>query len=115
MAGVTTRNTKNRAIRQEALREQLAAGGHLQHVLDIAEKLSNEINDLDSLMVQRLKAAADIKCKLISKYLPDLKAMEISGELNGTQEHTHSLDAKSLSTQTLKELLEARAGTVTKP
>lgn len=71
---------KNRRIRKEALREQLAAGGHLQHVIDIAEKLSNEAVELDAIMVQRMKSAADIKLRLVSKYLPDLKAIEITGE-----------------------------------
>ncbi len=75
-----TAKDKNRRIRQEALREQLANGGHVQHIVDIAAKLSDETIDLDSAMVQRLKAAADIKCKLISKYLPDLKAIEVTGE-----------------------------------
>lgn len=73
-------NTKNRAIRQAALREQLANGKHVEHVIDIASRLSNESIDLDAAMVTRLKAAADIKCKLISKYLPDLKAVEVTGE-----------------------------------
>ena len=71
---------KNRAIRQEALREQLASQGHVQHVVDIAQKLVNLDNDLDQVKVQRLKAAADIKLKLIAKYIPDLKAMEVTGE-----------------------------------
>ena len=75
-----TRAAQNKAIRQEALREQLAAQGHVQHVIDIAEKLSNLSNILDSTEIQRLKAAADIKARLISKYLPDLKAIEYSGD-----------------------------------
>lgn len=70
---------KNRKIRQEALRDQLASQGHVQHVIEISEKLSNLDEELDALAIQRLKAAADIKKGLISKYLPDLKATEISG------------------------------------
>jgi hypothetical protein len=73
-----TAAARQKAVRQEALREQLAAGGHLQHVIDIAERLSNETIDLDQAIVSRLKAAADIKMKLIGKYLPDLKAVEAS-------------------------------------
>lgn len=74
---------KNRAIRQEALREQLSAQGHVQHVIDISEKLSELDEELNALEIQRLKAAADIKCKLISKYLPDLKATELTGADGG--------------------------------
>ena len=51
--GVSKANA-NRAIRQEALRESLSAGGHIQHVVDI-----------------------DTKLKLVSKYLPDVKSVEI--------------------------------------
>ena len=68
---------RNKKIRQEALREQLSAQGHVQHVVDIAKKLKDpkcEIND-----IQRVKLAVDIHLALIKKYLPDLKAVEISG------------------------------------
>lgn len=74
-----SRADQNKEIRQKALREQLAAGGHLQHITDIARKLADLDDDLDQLAVQRLKAAADIKEKLVRKYLPDMKAVEHSG------------------------------------
>ena len=74
---------KSRAIRQEALREQLSNQGHVQHVTDIAQKLTNLEGELDPVQVQRLKAAADIKLKLIGKYLGDVKAVEISGADGG--------------------------------
>lgn len=80
MKDTATSKDRNRRIRQEALREQLAAGGHVQHIVEIAQKLSNEHIELDPTMISRLKAAADIKCKLINKYLPDLKAVEVTGE-----------------------------------
>jgi hypothetical protein len=73
-----TRAQQNRAIRQEALREQLASQGHVQHVVEIAEKLSEP--DIEALDIQRLKAKADIHFKLIDKYLPSLKAMELTGD-----------------------------------
>jgi len=76
----TTIKTKNRQMRQEALREKLAAGGHVQHVVDIAKQIADPLKDLDALMVTRLKYAADIHCKLINKYLPDLKSTEITTE-----------------------------------
>jgi hypothetical protein len=75
-----TRAQENRAIRQEALREQLSKQKHVEHVVDIAEKLNDPEGDLDALMVTRLKAAADIRMKLIAKYLGDVKAVEITGE-----------------------------------
>ena len=78
-----TAANKNRAIRQEALREQLSNQGHVQHVTDIAKKLTDLETELDSVSVQRLKSAADIKLKLIGKYLGDVKAVEISGADGG--------------------------------
>jgi len=75
-----TRAQENRAIRQEALREQLAGQGHVQHVVDIATKLCDLDSHLDHLAVTRLKSAADIKMKLIGKYIGDVKAVEITGE-----------------------------------
>ena len=33
---------KNKAIRQEAIRDQLTNGGHIQHVVDIAKKLQEQ-------------------------------------------------------------------------
>ena len=74
-----SRAQANKAIRQEALREQLANQGHLQHVSEIAKKLIDLDEDIDSLQVTRLKSAADIKLKLINKYLPDLRSMELTG------------------------------------
>ena len=75
-----SRAAKNKQIRKVALRDQLSAQGHVQHVIDISDKLANPTEDLESIDVQRLKAAADIKLKLISKYLPDLKAVELTGK-----------------------------------
>jgi hypothetical protein len=88
----TTAANKNRAIRQEALREQLSQQGHVQHVTEIAQKLTNLEGELDPVQVTRLKAAADIKLKLtaadiklklIGKYLGDVKAVEVSGADGG--------------------------------
>lgn len=75
-----SRADENKAIRKKALREQLANGGHIQHVIDIADKLSNFDNTLEPTDIQRYKAAADIKLKLINKYLPDTKSIELSSD-----------------------------------
>ena len=77
-----TAAAKNRKIRQDALREQLSAQGHVQHVVDIAEKFREQGKDLEPQEVQANKAAADIHLKLINKYLPDLKSVEIEGEID---------------------------------
>ena len=74
----TTAKNRNRRIRQEALREQLSQGKHVEHVVEISNKLANLNEELDALEVQRLKAAADIKKGLIAKYIPDLKQSDIA-------------------------------------
>lgn len=86
-----TRAATNKAIRQDALREQLAEQCRLQHVIDNIEKIEaleidtkgdkNEIDYKDLQVKQftmnKLKTANDQRLKLISKYLPDLKQQEI--------------------------------------
>lgn len=71
---------KNKRIRQEALREQLAAKGLVQQVVEISEKLNDLDTPLEANDVTRLKASADLKLKLVNKYLPDLKSTEIIGD-----------------------------------
>ncbi len=76
----TTAKNRNRKIRQDNLRESLIAGGHIQHVVDISDKLSDLNIVLDQVDVTRLKSAADIKMKLIDKFLPGLKQIEVTDE-----------------------------------
>lgn len=85
----TTRAQANRALRQEALRDQLAAKGLVQQVIESAEKLSDLAQPLEPNEVNRLKAANDARLALIKKYLPDLKSSEITGPNGGPQEHRH--------------------------
>ncbi|MCK5236097.1 MAG: hypothetical protein KAR06_03845 [Deltaproteobacteria bacterium] len=75
-----TRAAANKKIRQDALREQLSKGKHIEHVIEIANKLTDPNTPLESTDIQRLKAGADIKIKLIDKYLPSLKATEHSSD-----------------------------------
>lgn len=70
------RAAKNKAIRQENTREMLANKGLIQQVIVITDKLEDGNEDIDSTMTQRLRAAADLKMRLVDKYLPSLKAIE---------------------------------------
>lgn len=78
-----TRAQTNRAIRQEALREQLAAKGLVQKVLDSVGKLEEAGELQDSLEVKKIQIAIDTRLALIKKYLPDLKSTELTGEGGG--------------------------------
>jgi len=77
-----TRAQQNRAVRQDALREWLSKKCTAQHLVDNLVKIealdpesktfTNELN--------KLKIANDQRIKIITKYLPDLKAVELTGE-----------------------------------
>lgn len=82
-----TRAQENRAIRQEALRDQLEAQGHVQHVFDIIEEARDLTKKLQPNDLSRYKFVVETKLKLINKYLPDLKQSEISATLQGDITH----------------------------
>lgn len=72
-----TRKDKNRKIRKDALREQLSNKGLIQQTIVIANKLADRRIKMTKDQAYRLKAAADIKLKLINKYLGDDKTLEL--------------------------------------
>lgn len=81
-----SRAEANKAIRQEALRQQLAGQGHIQYVVENI----NKIEALDptggnetALELNIIKTANEQRMKLVNKYLPDLKSTEITGEGGG--------------------------------
>lgn len=80
-SGVTRAN-ENRRIRQEALRDQLAAQGHEQHINEIIEKFKDPSQEIDAGMFARYKEAANKHLALLNKYLPDLKQTDSTVELN---------------------------------
>ena len=77
-----TRAQLNRKVRQDALRDQLEAKGLLQKVIETVEEIANPENEIDQHGLNRLKIANEQRLRLINKYLPDLKAVEISGDEN---------------------------------
>ena len=78
-----TNAAKNRTIRQEALRDQLSASGHLQQAIVIANEINEQAAVIGATELQAKKAAADIHFKAVNKYLPDLKSTELTGEGGG--------------------------------
>lgn len=89
-----TRAQENKAIRQDALREQLSGQKHIEKVIDNIKKIetlassfsggSGEGDEIDykelqaaQFEVNSLKTANDQRLKLVGKYLPDLKQQEI--------------------------------------
>lgn len=74
---------RNRAIRKDALREQLAQGKHLEHVISMANRIADLEQTVDGEQLARMKVAIDTKLRLINKYLPDVKSIELTGEDGG--------------------------------
>lgn len=72
-----------RAERQEDLRELLATQGHLQHVLVICDELNDLTKVMEPLDVTRKSKVLDTKLKLMAKYCPDLKNVEIANDGGG--------------------------------
>ena len=82
MKSGVSRAEANRAIRQEELRAKLACGGHLQHAVDNINKIQDLAVVLESADINRLKIATEFQFKLINKYLPDVKQVEVETNMN---------------------------------
>ena len=80
--GQTTKQAR-RAERQEDLRALLAEQGHLQHVIEICDELNTLTNILEVTDINRKKIVIDTKMKLINKFLPDIKNVEIANDGGG--------------------------------
>ena len=77
-----SRANKNKQIRQEALREQLQAHGHLQHVVELLNESSNlQLSEESDFILKRNMQIVDRKLKLINKYCPDLQSMQINADV----------------------------------
>jgi len=104
----TTAKTNIRINRQEDHRARLSEGQHLRHIVENIEKIENlEVKmgegdkegevDYKSLQVNqftlsKLKIATELRMKLVNKYLPDLKAVEHTGDGGGAINHEHWIE-----------------------
>ena len=81
----STRANKNREIRQDNLREWLSKKCTLQHLFDNIIKIEelDILEDGFSNSLAKYKVANEQRLKLINKYLPELKATEITGKDGG--------------------------------
>lgn len=70
----------NRKIRQDALREQLAKQKHVEKVVDNIKKMEEHGAIMEANELSALKYATDTRLKLVNKYLPDVKSVEVTGE-----------------------------------
>ena len=77
-----SRANRNREVRQEALREQLQAQGHLQHVVELLNESSNlQLSKESDFILKRNMAVIDRKLSLIKKYCPDLQNFQLQADI----------------------------------
>ena len=69
---------KNRKVRQDALREMLSKKCTVEQVLNNVMKMETQGASMEGQELTALKYATDARLKLINKYLPELKASELS-------------------------------------
>lgn len=77
-----TRAQENRAIRQEALREWLSEKCTAQHLIDNLNKIE-QLDPADETFRNQLdkhKVANEQRLKIMNKYLPDVRTVELTGE-----------------------------------
>ena len=79
------KDTRNHAQRrrqeaQQALRDKISAEQHEIHIVEMVDKVRDKEVLMDTEMVARMKIAIDAKFKLLNKYLPDLKSVELTGD-----------------------------------
>ena len=78
--------TRRRQAHREEVLEKLRNAGLVQKVIEDANKLADESIEMDSVMAGRIKAANDLRIKMVGKWLPDVKAVEVTGEDGGPVE-----------------------------
>ena len=80
----TTTANNMRAKRQENHRLKLSEGKHLQYAIESiikVEKLKPSETSNQELAI--LKTAAELRLRLVNKYLPDLKNVELANDGGG--------------------------------
>lgn len=72
--------SRRRALRQDDMRRKLSEGSHLRDVTSLLDRIRNDRDPVSEDQLTRYKVVLDYKFKLLNKFLPDLRATEITGE-----------------------------------
>ena len=84
MQAGSSRATENKRIRQDALRDYISERGSVQYLFDLIEK-AEELDPTDpdfDKKLSKMKVVFDQRQKMLDKYMPNLKASEISLDAN---------------------------------
>lgn len=89
MAKRETDQQRQRRIRQEELREYLSKNCTVKHIIESIRKIQDldEESEFFQNKLKKIQVANDQRIKMLGKYLPDLKAVELEGDV----EHSGSL------------------------
>ena len=77
--------TRNRMARQESLREYMQERGSVQYLFDIIEKIE-KLNPESTTFNQDLakySKVIDVRHRILGKYLPELRATDITADVGG--------------------------------
>lgn len=86
MADSRTAAQRNRAVRQEQLRDYLANRGLLNKVIESVKEIESAGYSIDKDELQARKLVIDTNMKLINKYLGDEKYIEVDMNVTDGQE-----------------------------
>ncbi len=78
-----SRANARREINREELKLFLSERGRVDYIFDNLEKLEDLNTAMESVEVQRVSKAIDARLRLLNKYLPDEKSVEIKNEEGG--------------------------------
>ena len=73
--------TTRRQNRQEDLRDYLDGAAYIRNLNKIHDRVKAKWHTMDSDQIAASRLQADINFKLLSKVMPDLKMVEIQGEM----------------------------------
>ena len=84
---------RQRALRQDALREWLSEKCTAQHLVDNLHKIESLEPESETFAneLKKYQVANEQRLKIMNKYIPDLKLQEVTGPDGGAIEYDHSV------------------------
>ncbi len=79
--------TTRRQNRQEDLRDYLDGTAYIRNLNKIHDRVKEKWSTMDSDQIAASRLQADINFKLLCKVMPDLKMVEIQGEMKHLHQH----------------------------
>jgi hypothetical protein len=108
-----SRAAQNRAIRRDALREELKAREYIRQVTDIASRLNpDDAKAFRPEQVPAVKARADICFRLLDKCLPNLRPVDVPAAFPLTGETLAENGRAVLEATSKGELAPSEASTL---